>query len=119
MRNFPKKAAIYDGCNRTLPEASPTPTDILKEGSHLRRLQPGSSAGRWYWAPRSSPQRRQPSTTAATDVVVVRMFALDDPQRRQPSTTAATLVVPAKSAGCAVSSKKAAIYDWRSTACGH
>ena len=61
---------------------------LLKEGSHLRRLQQQWTAlGPWFPV---APQRRQPSTTAATSSQHPKQGSLAGPQRRQPSTTAAT-----------------------------
>src|SRR5690625_1071951 len=80
----------------------------LKEGSHLRRLQPESAVD-----PRrpGSPQRRQPSTTAATPVIQRRwehyqiLKEGSHLRRLQPwAHSPATRNPPA-------SSKKAAIYD--------
>src|SRR5690625_4236123 len=86
---------------------------LLKEGSHLRRLQPLATPA---WMRMMTPQRRQPSTTAATPPTSssspglkilkegshLRRLQLENgplkghkvsPQRRQPSTTAATAPV--------------------------
>src|SRR5690625_4641303 len=106
-----KKAAIYDGCNRRRLARSGMQSRILREGNHLRRLQPQAVGEVSH--PIADPQRRQPSTTAATcgrathDRLVrsskkaaiydgcnfranCSLVGWIDPQRRQPSTTAAT-----------------------------
>src|SRR5690625_2728354 len=49
---------------QSLTRPKPHSPSILKEGSHLRRLQPHASASRHSRV--RCPQRRQPSTTAAT-----------------------------------------------------
>src|SRR5690625_3989572 len=133
LRASSNKAAIYAGANRHLVLRRAWRGAVLKEGSHLRRLQldeiriktglvglpqrrqPSTTAAT-SWPARSiasiaSPQRRQPSTTAATFVGSFICPLEHDPQRRQPSTTAATgdsMTLVSLFAG---SSKKAAIYD--------
>src|SRR5690625_1276620 len=103
-----KPAAIYDGCNLAGRIIEHRP-EFLKEGSHLRRLQLGHVLSLSFLI--LFPQRRQPSTTAATwcrssrtscyRVVLKEGSHL---RRLQPA--------PAECATVGgYSSKKAAIYD--------